>query len=284
MQADQIATYFPLVEVMNRVDNVKVLWVLTILLIAALVRIYFLSARVRKLEGCEPEPNATGWVRPTRRLIQEVPSRVMRAAIHGPRRYSVNMLSAIQPWTTESIAALSVYMQQSVSIAEIATQRRLATVSAIVHGFAIPADMMLLDEQAVALYLDYRSRVSPALGSVELMQYAHVDSEEPVDEARLTHLVASLVPVVGLLLKYAEREAWPVFDVFARDLMLKFLLERHEIKSIVTAYSAYSKMLVPSEYVLNNALAFCLYRRVSSMQLFEETGAPEGEGGVPTLV
>jgi hypothetical protein len=273
MLADQtITTYFPFVELMDRVETTKVLWVLTALLTAALIRIYFLNARVRKLEGSEPQPTATGWIRPTRRMITQIPSRTQRASIHLKYPYPNSALSEIHPWSTESIAALSMYMRQSVSMGEIALQRRLATVSAIVHGFAIPADVLLLDEGAMAIYLDYRSRVSPALGSPELMQYAYVGQEETMDELKLTELVRLTMPVIGQLLKYAEKEAWPVLDVFYRDLTsvdIPSWLDRSDLKSIVTAYSAYAKMLVPSEYVLNSATAFCIYRRISTMALFD---------------
>jgi hypothetical protein len=272
MQADQLTTYLPFIELMDEVETTKVLWALTILLIGALIRIYFLNTRVRKLEGSEPEPTATGWVRPTRRVILDVPNRTMRAAIHGKRSYPNQALCEICPWSTENLAALSMYMRQSVSIGEIALQRRIATVSAIVHDFAIPAEMMLLDEEALTMYLDYRNRVSPALGSLELMQYAHVGCDEDVDEAHLTQLLRLTVPVTGWLLKFAEKEAWPVFDMFYRDLRSAGVittLDRADLKSIITAYSAYSKMLVPSEYILNNATAFYIYRRISTMELFE---------------
>lgn len=273
MLADQtITTYLPFVELMDRVETTKVLWVLTVLLLAALTRIYFLNARVKKLEGCEPQPTATGWIRPTRQMIMEVPTRTLRATIHSKHPYPNSALAEIHPWSTESIAALSMYMRQSVSLGEIALQRRLATVSAIVHGFAIPADVMLLDEGAIAIYLDYRARVSPALGSPELMQYAYVGQEESMDELQLKELVRLTMPVIGQLLKYAEKEAWPVLDVFYRDLIsagIATRLDRSDLKSIVTAYSAYSKMLVPSEYVLNSATAFCIYRRISTMALFD---------------
>jgi hypothetical protein len=273
MLADQtLTTYLPLVELMDRVETTKVLWVLTALLVAALTRIYFLNARVKKLEGCEPQPTATGWIRPTRQMIMEVPNRTLRASNHAKHAYPNSALTEIHPWSTESIAALSMYMRQSVSLGEIALQRRLATVSAIVHGFAIPADVMLLDEGAIAIYLDYRARVSPALGSPELMQYAYVGQEETMDELKLKELVRLTMPVIGQLLQYAEKEAWPVLDVFYRDLLTAGIatrLDRSDLKSIVTAYSAYAKMLVPSEYVLNSATAFCIYRRISTMALFD---------------
>lgn len=276
MLADQIKTYFPFVELMEQVPTVKVLWVLTVLLMAALMRIYFLSVRVRKLEGCRLEPTVTGWVRPTRQMILEAPSRLRRAAMNI-QHYPTSALCGIHRWDTQDIAGLSVYMRQSVSIGEIALRRRVATVSAIVHGFAIPADMMLLDEQAIALYLDYRQRVSPALGSPELMQYAYVGEEDTVDSVHLEQLLNLTVPIVGRLLKFAEKEEWPVFDAFYQDLMLNGKvgpLDRSELKSIITAYSAYSKMLVPSEYVLNNSTAFCIYRRLSTIELYEPDVQP----------
>jgi hypothetical protein len=248
MQADQIAAYFPFVELMNQVETTKVLWILSALLTLALVRIYFLSARVRKLEGCEPEPSATGWIRPTKRIMDEVPARMKRS-------YPPNALYDIHPWSNDSIASLSLYMRQSVSIGEIALQRRIVTVSAIVHGFAIPAKMMLLDEDTVSLYQDYRSRVSPALGNLELMQLSHASLVEKIDEERIKRLLRNVVPIIGLLMDHAANEAWPVFDIFARPLISRYQMDRHEIKSIVTAYSAYSKMFVPSEYILNNATA-----------------------------
>jgi len=272
MQADQITTYLPFVELMDRVETTKVLWILTILLLGAMIRIYFLNARVRKLEGREPETTATGWVRPTRKMVPEVSTRVMRSAIYDKHAYPDGALCEIHPWSTESIAVLTMYMRQSVSLEEIALQRRIVTVSAIVYGFAIPAEMLLLDQGAIAMYCDYRARINPVLGSVELMQYAHVGDDSLVEAAELDRLTEAVVPIVGAMLKFAEKEAWPVFDAFYRDLRTGHVIgpiDPSQIKSIITAYSAYAKMLVPAEYVLNNATAFCLYRRISTMALFE---------------
>lgn len=273
MQADPtITTYLPIVALMDQVETTKVLWALTIVIIVLLFRIYFLNARVRKLEGSEPEPTVTGWIRPTRSLIKSMSTRSIRAVIYNKPRYPASALCGIQPWDTQSIVSLSVFMRQAAGVGEIALQRRIATVSAIVHSFAIPSEMMLLDDEAVALYLDYRARVSPALGSVELMQYAHVGDEGEIDQMRLNRLLDLVVPIVGLLLKAAEKEAWPVFDMFYQNLMIEGIagpIDRHELKSVVTAYSAYSKMLVPSEYVLNSAMAFCIYRRLSTADMYE---------------
>lgn len=277
MQAETITTFLPFIQLMDQVETTKVLWALTVLLIGALIRIYFLNARVKKLEGSEPEPTVTGWIRPTRQMVTGITSRAMRSAINDKHPYPKGALCEIHPWSAHSIAALSIYMQQSVSLGEIALQRRIATVSAIVHGFAIPAEMLLVDEGAVAMYLDYRNRVSPALGSVELMQYAHVSYEEEIDEHDLAQLLRLIVPVIGLLMKFAEKEAWPVFDMFYRDLHqagVIITVDRGDLKSVITAYSAYAKMLVPAEYILNNAIAFCIYRRISTMALFEPVKQP----------
>ena len=272
MMSDKITTYLPFVQLMDQVETTKVLWALTILLIMALIRIYFLNARVKKLEGSEPKPTATGWIRPTRRMFGDVSTRTMRSAIYDQHPYPKGALCEIHPWSTESIAALSMYMRQSVSIGEIALQRRIATVSAIVHNFALPAEMLLLDEGAVAMYLDYRNRVSPAMGSVELMQYAHVGDDATPEPHELDRLLEAVVPLIGVMLRYAEKEAWPVFDAFYRNLVTDGVIgpiDRSQIKAIITAYSAYAKMLVPAEYILNNATAFCIYRRISTMALFE---------------
>lgn len=233
-------------------------WFFTIL------RDYVLSFRINRLEqrtSCVE--NHSGWLVPTPSIFESPTFKLRRAIAALSVEYDPSLLAYIHPWQRKAIVALTIYAKQSASLSEIALQRRLLTVSAVVHGFAVPNDLLLVDEHSIKLYQEYRRVTKPAMANLEQMEAEYKLWPASVDPALVRELTPHVTLIATGLAEHVERETWLPFYEFAEFYAARLGITVGEIRAVLTAYSAYTGLPIPNDYLDNTALAYALYLSLS---------------------
>lgn len=244
------------------VNQTYLSWLLATMTMVLWLRLQFLAHRVEELEHKNTnQTSESGWIIPTPEHLDNPSFKIRRHMTYADECYPVTAIREIRPWDNRHIAALSLFVQRAVRLNEIAVQRRILTVSAVVYQFAVPQHLLLIDEGSILLYREYRRLNKMIVADAHRIELEH----EVVPTQRMLFVAEYAHKVFEALLVYLPNDNCPHAQLLRNEIVIpggETWLTAHEVRSVITAYSAYASIAVPTDYVVYDDLAYVVYLKL----------------------
>lgn len=164
-------------------------------------------------------------------------------------------------------------------------RRRMLTIMAALQGFALPRDVVLLDDGTKRLWTLYRRHMGLTLPTredlaMEMSQVRQSPTEE--DERRAERLALRAPLALQLLLRYGKNDCFPFWGRFYPTFIQaartnKLLFTDEDVRSLVTAVGMKYAVKIPRGYLRYDVMTVALMNLVVG-----DIPAAEGNGK-PTL-
>lgn len=259
---------------MPAVAPMKLFWVILGVLVFVLVRIRFLGITLQRLLGNGfSVPNENGWVIPSRQAFMNRKSYLKHAA-PGDIPDETHVL--IRPYTDRELTEAAIFIKQPASVTKIQQARRVITISAMIYQFPIPKVLFLFDMRTMGIYQSYHDRLRPVVVNarklVEMLNEDFVNNITPKNREylqRCVDITPWCVEVAIQLLRDVAFDRPQLFTYFSHWVRQGTLTSctDDEIKDMVTAYSAFTGVAIPNEYVAYTSRAWFIYSRLGTVNI-----------------
>jgi len=164
-------------------------------------------------------------------------------------------------------------------------RRRMLTIMAALQGFALPRDVVLLDDGTKRLWTLYRRHMSLMLPTREdlAIEMSRVRTSPTEEDYRRAERLAIRAPLIlQLLLRYGKNDCFPLWARFYPTFIQaartnKLLFTSDDVESLVTAVAMRYAVKIPRSFLRYDVMTVALMNLVVG-----ENPAAEGNGK-PTL-